>query len=219
MILYIGMLIFSGLIIWGILFNLSNFISKKVINIDLRNKAKTHSLHSATLVLVLMLFSLPISYWGLNYFFDYSPPFHKDNTEKIMNQELYNMRIEAERIEQTLSNIENLPLNEIKKEVNLTLKFVDELEKEAKKKHKRFIEFEKKLEKIKLQTKSARTLRDSQLLVTAEYFSELTNKERDKNKNKEWLNGLLTGVVSSIIASLILIFFNRLRLRKSDKSN
>ncbi len=209
-ILYI-LIYISGWIITSILiYRIAEYFVKIFYKSDIREKILYNRWWNIILR-YFVIFLLPMFYFILSVF-NYYPPnrideifLESDNTAKI---ELISN--EVNQIEKTLSNIENLTIAEIRKELNKTLLFTRELKEEAIYNQRLMTELLGKVEREKNRAQDAENfaneiegLSDKQI----EAIKHMITKDAYKQNTKSfWIGSILsffTGILASYIASSI----------------
>ena len=166
------------------------------------------------LVIALLFISIPLPYFLFLGVFNYNPPFIPPNVNVISSASLDNHLIELEQkekfIEETLSNIENLTLNQISSEFSDILDYVKELKTTAVH-QKRIID---KLENIRNDEKK----KTDELIKKSEELERITKPQlnaikqlitedcNEQNAQSFWLGIFISfpvGVFASFIANYI----------------
>lgn len=148
----------------------------------------------------------------LKYGFEFPPPFlaQQEFAHDSQNR-VSRLTDEAERIQNSLSNIDNLTIGQIQSELSNTLKFVQKLQGEAENQEKVIADLKEKTAKEKASAEEMKSIADQMSSLSLGQIEAIkyivTEDARNESKKGFWLGVLVSfpiGFAASLASSLLM---------------
>lgn len=184
------------------------YISEKVFNIDL---AESHFGNFDLFIRVLVAIIIPlIATYFIFSALNYSIPFNLASEEEKLDTEVTELAKEIERINGTLSDIDNLTLGQIRKELSTTLEVFKKLKEKSITQQLTIIRLQKIVVDEKSKAQEAKRYADNISSLSKRQIEDIkaliTMDVKEQNERSFWIGALISlpiGLIASFLASFL----------------
>lgn len=169
---------------------------------------------------VVLLLTFPVTYFGLIFIMNIKPPIIDSSKEKIIVGETVSktasIAIDADKLKETLENIDNLTIDEIKSTIQNSIKVSDKIKVILEKQQQNISKLSISVKKERAKAEEAKKLAENIMAITKpqlEAVKLLILGDANEKANKSFYLGIVLSFPVGVIASLVAMWAAR---RSSD---